>query len=1065
MRKNRFIQFLLVSALVLSAFGFAAPQQAAITKAQPLLAELAAQDPSQMVGVIVQKAAGEADAEAQVASLDGQVTADLSIINAFGAEMTAGAALELSRSENVRWVSLDTAMASTAAGDPTVRDEFATASYSNNNGTQSWSGAWIEVDGDGAGPTAGNVFITGGELSLDDYPDTSGQPSLAREADLSGALLATLSFKFQTTGGVDTSDSAVVEISADGGANYTILEEFAGIQGAAAGNRVYDITAFASHNTRVRFRIKELYGGYYEAFRVDNVQIEYALQATASTPTDPPAPMPSTSTGPITFTTWVSEPGPPASKPLVEDFEKNLIAKGNTIWFNSNMKAGGLDSKPVTIHFFDGQIRFIVDGGLPYEITLPEARVLFSPTAKSASTSYDAQTGTWLTIVPSSDYDHEAFLSGLAFPLEKSLPGDIKDVTITGRFTTDTPGVKVEWRWGAAVYTQFSTDYNALGVKPINDEKYNPYANKDKAGTPENFKSKLIAGASGDGKDKYTGDLSGGTEGIYDFVAASEMISHLGPDGVFAYGGKVRQSFTGLDVEVTPGHAITRVEAVLYAYTPAKLDHDFKLKLIAGDQSKDISIKSEWFDGNIGAANAGPVVVDITSARDWQWIDFYNGLELALDQYPLDEDEMVYYDAIGLRVTSAPGTDNSLDGLMDTTVPDKFINPYQQFNVYNHVINASELWNSYSKLQGKGIGVAVVDSGVAKVKDLKIKKSVNFNDSYHDSADRYGHGTFVAGIVAGNGESSDGRYIGVAPGASIYNVRVSDDNGMTYVSDVIEALQWIYENKDKTKIRVVNLSFNQSEPESYHTSPLNAAVEILWFNGIVVVVSAGNNGTATLYPPANDPFVITVGATDDRDTLTTNDDLVATFSAYGITADGFAKPDLVAPGRNIVGLLPMNDELNMGKEHRHSYVGTTYFRMSGTSVSAPMVSGAVALLLQDEPELNPDQVKARLMATADKNWPGYNPTTAGAGYLDIYAAVYANTTESANQGVTPSFMLSTGEDAIAFDSVGWNSVGWNSVGWNSVGWNSVGWNSVGWNSVGWNSVGWNSVGWNSDHWD
>ena len=129
------------------------------------------------------------------------------------------------------------------------------------------------------------------------------------------------------------------------------------------------------------------------------------------------------------------------------------------------------------------------------------------------------------------------------------------------------------------------------------------------------------------------------------------------------------------------------------------------------------------------------------------------------------------------------------------------------------------------------------------------------------------------------------------------------------------------------------------------------------------------------------------------------------------------------------------------------------------------MSGAVALLLQDEPDLNPDQVKYRLMATANKKWPGYDATTAGAGYLDIYSAVYAKTTESANQGITPSYMLATGEDAIAFDSVGWNSVGWNSVGWNSVGWNSVGWNSVGWNSVGWNSVGWNSVGWNSDHWE
>jgi serine protease AprX len=114
-----------------------------------------------------------------------------------------------------------------------------------------------------------------------------------------------------------------------------------------------------------------------------------------------------------------------------------------------------------------------------------------------------------------------------------------------------------------------------------------------------------------------------------------------------------------------------------------------------------------------------------------------------------------------------------------------------------------------------------------------------------------------------------------------------------------------------------------------------------------------------------------------------------------------------------------------------------------------MVSGAVAILLQDEPNLTPDQLKYRLMATANKSWAGYNPSTAGAGYLNIYNAVYGTTTQSANTGILASQLLSTGSNPIAWNSVGWNSVGWNSVGWNSVGWNSVGWNSVGWNSDDW----------------
>jgi serine protease AprX len=127
----------------------------------------------------------------------------------------------------------------------------------------------------------------------------------------------------------------------------------------------------------------------------------------------------------------------------------------------------------------------------------------------------------------------------------------------------------------------------------------------------------------------------------------------------------------------------------------------------------------------------------------------------------------------------------------------------------------------------------------------------------------------------------------------------------------------------------------------------------------------------------------------------------------------------------------------------------TYFKMSGTSVSAPMVSGAVAILLQDEPDLTPDQVKYRLMATANKTWPGYVAATAGAGYLDIYAAVNDTTTQSANTGLTPSQLIWTGSEPVAWGSVNWNSVNWNSVNWNSVNWNSVNWNSVNWNSDYW----------------
>lgn len=398
----------------------------------------------------------------------------------------------------------------------------------------------------------------------------------------------------------------------------------------------------------------------------------------------------------------------------------------------------------------------------------------------------------------------------------------------------------------------------------------------------------------------------------------------------------------------------------------------------------------------------------------------------------------------------------SLDAEMQPSGCWQCIDTSALLNAYIPSIGADEAWNSRPYLQGNGVGVAVVDSGVNPNGDLytdrgmnRLVANVHFNSDYNQTPyDGYGHGTVVSSIIAGDGSDSSGKYIGVAPMANIINVKVSNDDGSARMTDVVAGLQWILRHKNDYNIRVVNLSLNSSVAESYNTSPLDAAVEILWFNGIVVVVSAGNNGGAVLYPPANDPFVITVGAVDDKGTGSISDDTLASFTAYGTTETGAMKPDLVAPGRNIIGRL-VNQNMGMAAAHPANRVGNQYFRLSGTSVAAPMVSGAVAILLQGEPNLTPDQVKFRLISTANTSWAGYVPDIAGAGYLDIQAAVSGTSTDSANTGTIPSVLLTTGSNPITFADVGWNSVGWNSVGWNSVGWNSVGWNSVGWNSDYW----------------
>ncbi|MGB5933535.1 MAG: S8 family serine peptidase [Anaerolineae bacterium] len=402
--------------------------------------------------------------------------------------------------------------------------------------------------------------------------------------------------------------------------------------------------------------------------------------------------------------------------------------------------------------------------------------------------------------------------------------------------------------------------------------------------------------------------------------------------------------------------------------------------------------------------------------------------------------------------------------------PDEPIETGNLLNAYILAIGADDVWAE--GYQGSGVTVAVVDSGIRsnfqgkKLSDLKdsdsdrsrVLHSESFSTDSRNVHDEFGHGTHVAGIIGGNGALSDDTYIGVAPSVNLLNVKVSDAYGAGYESDVVAGLQWIYEHEDEYEIRVINISLNSSVPQSYHTSPLDAAVEILWFNGIVVVVSAGNNAVdhnGILYPPANDPFVITVGAVDDRGTFDTGDDVLAPFSAQGKTADGFFKPDLVVPGTNIISL-SAGRGARLAREHWDHQVGKYYFRMSGTSMASAVTSGAVALLLQAQPDLNPDQVKWRLMHTTEP----FPVEGAGAGYLNVYNAVHNGSRATANTGQVPSELLWTGSDPPAWDSVHWDSVHWDSVHWDSMHWDSVHWDSVHWDSVHWgDAVYSSSISW------
>src|SRR6266480_621890 len=310
-------------------------------------------------------------------------------------------------------------------------------------------------------------------------------------------------------------------------------------------------------------------------------------------------------------------------------------------------------------------------------------------------------------------------------------------------------------------------------------------------------------------------------------------------------------------------------------------------------------------------------------------------------------------------------------------------------------VNAPMAWNS--GLNGSGVGIAVIDSGIYSHSDLRNtwgQSRVVYRKSFVSGGvqyDDYGHGTHVAGILAGNGKSSSmpgSLHVlkGIAPNANLLDLRVLDKNGASSDSAVIAAIEQAVQLKSKYNVRVINLSLGRPIYESCAVDPLCQAVEAAWRNGIVVVTAAGNlgrNGYATVLSPGNSPHAITVGAMKTLETYPRTDDLIASYSSKGPTyIDLTAKPDLVAPGNLVVSLLAPGSKLATQYPANlvaPSYYTTStnpgpaqYFRLSGTSMATPVVSATAALMLQKDPSLSPDTVKARLMKTATKSFPAYS---------------------------------------------------------------------------------------------
>jgi len=1073
--RHQLLVTLMMIAVLASSVGFGrATAQAAATPAaphlMPALAAFVARNPDELIGVIVQKTNAAWSPQSLIASLQGRWVQDLPLINGFAAQLPGHALVTLAQSPNVKWISPDAPVYKSDSGDGstvTLREDFDGIAFQTQSTSASgawasspaWpSNTWAEL-GESDGANDGDIqiapFLGGQYVGLRIQNAGKG---LQTALNLSDATTATLALQFRRKD-LDTADDSVsIDVSSDNGATWQTLSRLSGpATDESLQDLTLDLSAFAGANVQLRMLASPAMDTTDRVY-VDGLQVVYGVKQDVA-PTvilnrlflpvvaqsiDTPITATMAAVAPASNRSSQAKPNSTDSTFTLADYFGSVSFCNQDGWFDWSGCWIENDPGLLTIgaglgHVEVEQYSLALDdypdtGGMP---SIYRKASLLS--AASAIVDFDIWTSNGVDAADVAVFEISTN-NGASYTTLETYTG------ITGG----------QWLHKQYDLTRFVPNDVLLRFRIASgygslDEKFHVSAMRvwyDAVSNAQNWNIVVPSGAVWKYLDNGSNQGTAWRQLGFDDSAWKAGRGQLGygenDEGtVVSYGPNssakyittyFRRSFTIADVSnlygqlnlgmVRPDDGIVIYLNGTEIYRNNMPNGTISYNTLA---SSDVwLIENDWIALNLPLANLvnGQNVI---AAEVHQ----YNGSsnDLSFDA------ELAVYSLCGECISTAN------------------VSPYLKS------IRADQVWNGTARLQGLGVTVAVVDSGIAPNSDLQssltnenVIARVNFAGGNGSIDDYNGHGSHIAGIIAGNGSRSQGLYTGLAPKAKLVDVKVLDDLGRGTMSSAINGLQWIYDNRTTYNIKVVNLSLNSSVIESYNTSPLDAALEILWFNKIVVVTSAGNTGTAALYPPGNDPFVITVGAVDDKGTVAVTDDAVATFSSYGTTTDGFAKPDLVAPGRNIISLLS-SDDSNLVTSHAanavSSVAGSKYFKMSGTSMASAVVAGAVALLLQDEPNLNPDQVKYRLKTTANTAWSGYTTAKAGAGILDIYAAVNGTSTATANTGIKASQSLFSGSTPPVWGSVNWSSVNWSSVNWSSVNWSSVNWSSVNWSSDVW----------------
>ncbi len=371
---------------------------------------------------------------------------------------------------------------------------------------------------------------------------------------------------------------------------------------------------------------------------------------------------------------------------------------------------------------------------------------------------------------------------------------------------------------------------------------------------------------------------------------------------------------------------------------------------------------------------------------------------------------------------------------------------------------------------GSGVDIALIDTGVTPVPGLDgDDKLVHGPDLSAEAEipelahlDTHGHGTFMAGIIAGDGQG----FQGIAPGARVVSVKVAGAGGETHVAQIIAAIDWVIEHRNDAglDIRVLNLSLGVDTTADYVDDPLSAAVERAWDAGIVVVVAAGNDGTddGQLDSPAHDPYVIAVGATESERADSDRDDLVADWSSRG---DGVRNPDIVAPGRSLVSLRVPGSSSDLA--HPAAAVGDRYARASGTSQAAAVVSGSVAALLAERPYLNPDQVKAAFQFGAADLVEG--ETADGWGrvrgdWARRRTGRVVRERDALVQDHPRALIDSTATGISRPAGATWSGGTWSGATWSGGTWSGATWSGATWSGATWSGATWSGATWSGATW-